>query len=64
MISKAFVLSPFKFGLIDRTIIWLFDEESVGIIIVDRVYPINMKPVLSQISYVIYQALKLSFKKK
>ena len=48
----------------DRTIIWLFDEESVGIIIVDRVYPINVKPALSPISYVIYQALKLSLKRK
>ena len=62
--SKAFFLSPYRFGVIDRTIIWLFDEESVGIIIVDRVYPVNVKPVLSQISCVIYQALKLSFKRK
>ena len=29
--TKAF-LSPSRFGMIDRTIIWLFDEESVGII--------------------------------
>ena len=34
--SEAFFLSPSRFGVIDRTIIWLFDEESVGIIIVDR----------------------------
>ena len=31
--------------MIARTIIWLFDEESMGIIIVDRVYPIIVKPV-------------------
>ena len=62
--SKAFFLSPSSFGVIDRTIIWLFDEESVGIIILDMVYPINVKPVLSQISYVIYQAIKLPFKRK
>ena len=49
--SKAFFLSPSRFGVIDRTIIWLFDEESVGIIIVDRVYPINVKPLLSRIKH-------------
>ena len=26
--SKAFFLSPSKLGVINRTIIWLFDEES------------------------------------
>ena len=31
---------------------------------VDRVYPINVKPVLSRISHFIYQAFKLSFKRK
>ena len=30
--SKAFFLSPSRLGVIDRTIIWLFDEVSVGII--------------------------------
>ena len=26
--SKAFFLSPLRLGLIKRTIVWLFDEES------------------------------------
>ena len=26
--SKAFFLSPFRLGVIDRTLLWLFDEES------------------------------------
>ena len=32
VMSKAFFLSPSRLGVIDRTIIWLFDEESVGTI--------------------------------
>ena len=32
VMSKAFFLSPSKLGVIDRRIIWLFDEKYVGII--------------------------------
>ena len=32
VMSKAFFLGPSRFGVIDRTIIWLFDEESMGVI--------------------------------
>ena len=32
VMSKAFFLSPSRLGVIDRPIIWLFDEVSVGII--------------------------------
>ena len=62
--SEAFFLSPSRFGVIDQSFSCLMKSLWVSKVLVDRVYPIKVKPVLSWISHVIYQALKLSFKRK